>query len=107
MVKVGYQGIEGSNSEEAAKKLCEIKGIKEFELVPLVTSRGVVEKLNRNEIDYGVMAYKNNIGGKVQETIDALSMINYELVGRCSLRRRWYAKSYPHTMEAIIQQLIT
>ena len=85
MIKVGYQGIEGSNSEEAAKKLCETKGIKEFELVPLVTSRGVVEKLNRNEVDYGVMAYKNNIGGKVQETIDALSMINYELVGRCEL----------------------
>ena len=85
MVKVGYQGIEGSNSEEAARKLCEIKGIKEFELVPLVTSQRVVEKLNRNEIDYGVMAYKNNIGGKVQETMDALSMINYELVGRCEL----------------------
>ena len=54
-------------------------------MVPLVTSQGVVEKLNKSEIDYGVMAYKNNIGGKVQETIDALSMINYELVGRCEL----------------------
>ena len=85
MVKVGYQGIEGSNSEDAAKKLCEIKGIKDFELVPLVTSRGVVEKLDSNEIDYGVMAYKNNIGGKVQETMDALSMISYELAGRCEL----------------------
>lgn len=84
-IKVGYQGIEGSNSEEAAKKLCQIKGFHDFELIPLVTSSGVVEKLATNEIDYGVMAYRNNIGGKVNETIEALSNINYELVGRCEL----------------------
>ena len=85
MLKIGYQGISGSNSEDAAKKFCEMNHFSDVELVPLVTSLGVVDKLNSGEIDYGVMAYKNNIGGKVKESMDALSRINYALIGRCEL----------------------
>lgn len=85
MIRIGYQGIGGSNSEQAAQKLCHYKCIQDFELIPLITSAKVVENLQLGEIDYGVMAYKNNIGGKVEETLEALSQINYELVGRCEM----------------------
>lgn len=55
MIRVGYQGIEGSNSEEAARKIAKQLKLSEYELTPLVTSKMVIDKLKRNEIDYGVV----------------------------------------------------
>lgn len=71
MKKIGYQGIEGSNNEKAAKKF--LKNISsDVELCPLVSSKNVVNALRNSEIDLGVMAIRNNIGGIVNETNEAL-----------------------------------
>ena len=55
MIRIGYQGIEGSNSEEAARKIAKQLKLSEYELIPLVTSKTVIDKLKRDEIDYGVV----------------------------------------------------
>ena len=80
MIRVGYQGIEGSNSEEAARKIAKQLKLSEYELIPLVTSKTVIDKLKRNEIDYGVVATKNSLGGTVQETYDAIKDTSLELI---------------------------
>ena len=74
MIKIGYQGMEGSNSEEAARIIAEQLAFSEYELIPLITSKMVVDKLKMKEIDYGVMAIKNSLGGTVQETHEAKKM---------------------------------
>lgn len=73
MKKVGYMGIPFSNSENAAKKFiekCKIDG----ELVPLINSEGVVKALLEGSVDYGVVAVRNAVAGKVLETEEALKL---------------------------------
>lgn len=71
MFKIGYQGIEGSNAETAAQRFAaELSH--NTELVPLISSAGVVNALNDGEVDFGVMAVSNSITGKVEETEIAL-----------------------------------
>ena len=85
-IRIGYQGIEGSNSEWAAKKFAEHNCFGEVEYVPLISSSAVVNAMLLDSIDYGVMAYRNNIGGLVSETVNALSSIHYEMVMRAEMK---------------------
>lgn len=82
-IKIGYQGVCGSNSELAARKLASkcLKGDDSIELVPLVNSAEVMENLYRHSIDYGVVATRNSIGGTVKETMDALRNRQPEFCG--------------------------
>lgn len=69
--KVGYQGDLGSNAEAAAKLLLAGRDV-EAKLVPLTSSRNVIDALKSERIDFGVFAMENNIGGTVSETSLAL-----------------------------------
>lgn len=77
---IGYQGIEGSFSNQAANDLVSKLKIENAKLLPLVDSKSVVEKMLNNEIDYGVMAIKNSTAGIVEETRVALQNQNIECV---------------------------
>ena len=79
-IKVGYQGMEGSNSEAASKEFIDKLKLTNVELIPLVTSGNVIDKLTKGEIDYGVMAVENSIGGVVEETKKAVKGVNIELI---------------------------
>lgn len=72
MIKIGYQGDIGSNSEEAASKFIQQLGIKDYELIPLISSKNVIKYFVNKEIDYAVLAVKNSITGTVVETAEAL-----------------------------------
>ena len=69
---IGYQGIEGSNSEEAARLLADKLALKDFLLLPLVSSLNVLTCVETGKTDYGVVAIRNNHGGTVKESMDAL-----------------------------------
>ena len=62
-MKIGYQGIQGSNSEASARSMAKRLGWTGVEYVPLVHSRGVVNALLSGEVDYGVMATLNHVAG--------------------------------------------
>lgn len=79
-MKIGYQGIVGSNSEIAAKNIAKEIGIKDPEFIPLVSSKRVINKLKIGEIDYGVVAIKNTLGGTVSETFNAIKDEYLELI---------------------------
>lgn len=67
-MKIGYQGMKGSNSEAAANMFVQQQNLREATLVPLVTSAGVTAALINGEIDMGVMALQNTTAGEVAET---------------------------------------
>lgn len=75
MIRIGYQGIKNSNSEEAAKKLVLKLNIKDYQLIPLVSSFNVLDNVFNGNIDYGVIAYENCRGGKVKESVQAIKFI--------------------------------
>lgn len=70
---IGYQGIEGSNSEEAARLLADKLNLKDYLLLPLVSSLNVLTCVETNKTDYGLVAIRNNHGGTVKESLDALT----------------------------------
>jgi prephenate dehydratase len=71
-VRISYMGIPFSNSEEAANKFAASMGWKNIELIPMITSQGVVNSLTSGECDYGVVASSNITAGPVIETQVAL-----------------------------------
>lgn len=78
-IKIGYQGIEGSNSEEAAKRFAQKLELKNAQYIPLVNSKNVIENLEQEQIDFGIVATKNNYAGKVIETINAIKEAKQEI----------------------------
>lgn len=71
-VTIGYQGIEGSFSELAAKRLADECGFKDVTFVPLKNSFSVINSLEQKRIDYALLASRNSIGGNVKETMDII-----------------------------------
>ncbi len=82
--KLGYQGIPGSFSEEAARKYIADESLGEIETTPCLSSRGVMEKLDTFEIDRGIIAMENARGGVVHESIHALAK------ARCQVRSMFH-----------------
>ncbi len=71
VIRLGYMGIPFSNSEEASKLFTERFGSKEVELIPLMSSKNVIDDLVAGKIDYGVLAVENKFAGPVKESATA------------------------------------
>ena len=71
-VRVGYMGIPHSNSEHMAKSFSDGLGLTDYELVPLMSAKNVMDALVSGEIDYGVFATMNRYAGTVVETTTAM-----------------------------------
>lgn len=69
-IKIGYQGMEGSFSEKAVERFFDVNKINKP--IAKVTSKEVVLDLIDNKIQFGVVAGKNTLSGKVRETWKAL-----------------------------------
>lgn len=83
-MKLGYSGIEGSFSEEAAlfyasqmRDVSEKGAAKEIETVPLLDMDGVLEAIKNGEIDQGIFPVVNSTGGLVQTAFEAMGRYNF------------------------------
>ena len=76
-VKIGYQGVEGSFSEEALRKYFNsydsIKNYEEF--------KDVFVALEKNEIQYAILPIENSYTGAITEVYDLLVKYNFYIVG--------------------------
>jgi len=81
---IGYQGIPGSFSEEAARSYIESENLGDIDMKPCLSSRGVMEGLAKYEIDRGIIAMENARGGVVHESIHALAK------ARCAVRSMFH-----------------
>ncbi len=85
MIKIGYQGIEGSNAQQAAKDLVEKLGLRDVEYVPLVDSPHVIKSMKTGETDYGVCAVYNSAAGMVLETFFATNGVELLIKGETTM----------------------
>jgi len=76
MIRIGYQGVEGSNSERAALEFARKRDFKSYQLLPLVSSFNVLDNVIKNRVDYGVVAVLNSSGGIVKESKIVLDHLN-------------------------------
>ena len=81
---IGYQGIPGSFSEEAARTYIQAENLGDIETKACLTSRNVMESLYTYEIDRGIIAMENARGGVVHESIHALAK------ARCKVRSMFH-----------------
>ena len=101
-VKVGYMGVPFSNTWEKAREFVEQLGW-DAELVDLMSAKETVEALENGEVDYGVLAYTNNLAGTVQETAKAISGKVFEVVAKGGLQVHHcvFAKSADVEVDAV------
>jgi len=72
-MKIGIQGGKGSFSEEAAKTFAKNHGIKDYEIVYLISSMAVLEGIESESVKFGIFAMENAQGGVVIESVEALA----------------------------------
>lgn len=85
MIRIGYQGDEGSNAEKAAHDLVEKLRLKDVEYVPLVDSQHVIKAMKTGETDMGVMAIYNSASGMVLETFFATNGVELMIRGETTM----------------------
>ena len=84
-IRVGYMGIPYSSTWEKTREFVdELEW--DAELVGLMSAKDTVEALEKGEVDYGVLAYTNNIAGTVQETAAALKGRIFEVISKGGLQ---------------------
>lgn len=81
------------------------------EYVPLVSSQRVISALVDGDIDYGVIAVWNSIGGIVGKTDDAIRDVNFEVACETTLdihpvRNGWRADGSIRTEQSSVVTLL-
>jgi prephenate dehydratase len=85
MLIIGYQGVEGSNSEKAALELAKKNKFKEFQLLPLVSSFNVLDNVIKKRVHHGIIAVENSMGGRVVESDVVLTHLNLRKLDEITL----------------------
>jgi len=76
----GIQGGIGSFNEEAILCYIKLNTIRNHKIKYLYTSKKVLRQLYKGNIDYGLFAIQNSVGGVVTESIYAMSEYKFKIV---------------------------
>lgn len=89
-VVIGVQGGEGSFNEEAGLFIAQKNGIRKFKIEYLYTTDRVLKKLREGDIDFGVFAIQNAVGGMVTESAYAMAKYKFKIVEEFAIRIRHF-----------------
>jgi arogenate dehydrogenase (NADP+) len=79
-ITIGIQGGKGSFNEEAIHYYLKRDDIKNYKIDYLYTSRNVLQSLHLGDIDQGLFAIHNSIGGIVMESVEAMSQYKFSII---------------------------
>lgn len=85
MIRIGIQGNKGSFSEAAALEFVQRKQITEYEIAYLISSEPVLQAVETEEVDYGIIAIENKQGGVVIESVYALAHHRCDIIEMFSI----------------------
>jgi prephenate dehydrogenase len=88
-ITYGIQGGQGSFNEEALLKYLANKN-QEYKIEYMFTTKNVLQNLHEGNIDLGLFAICNTIGGIVDETVDVLGKYKFEIVEQITLNIRHF-----------------
>jgi prephenate dehydratase len=84
---IGIQGGKGSFNEQAASKHLPPLGFNQFQLSYLHTTNNVLAALyDDNRIDFGQFAIHNTLGGKVEESVQAMARYPVDILARYAIK---------------------
>lgn len=102
----GIQGGLGSFNDEAVHKYFNDNNIKNYKIEYLYTTKNVLNKLDENEIDYGLFAVSNSRGGIVEESIGELGRHSYDVVSIVNIPIRHYIMTLPNVDKNKIERIM-
>jgi arogenate dehydrogenase (NADP+) len=79
-VTIGIQGGKGSFNEEAIRYYLQKNAINNYEIVYLHTTKNVLRELCEGNIDQGLFAMHNSIGGIVMESVVAMAQYKFSII---------------------------
>jgi len=85
-VTIGIQGGKGSFNEEAIQTYLSKNNIPHAELKYLYTTENVLRELQEGKIDMGQFAIRNTLGGKVEESIQAMKKYPSKTIAEYSIQ---------------------
>ena len=97
--RFGIQGGRGSFNHEALKDYTQRHNISDYQVEYLFTSARVLQALHQGNIDYGLFAVHNSLGGVVQESVQAMAQYKFRIMAefaipiRHFLMKRWDSKA--------------
>lgn len=81
----GIQGGKGSFNEEAILFYIKTKGIKKYKIKYLFTSEKVLKNLHAGNIDFGLFAIHNAVGGVVSESTHAMARCKFKIINEFAI----------------------
>jgi prephenate dehydrogenase len=79
-ITIGIQGGKGSFNEEAIMYYLKRNGITDYKIEYLHTSKNVLKALHEGDIDQGLFAIHNSIGGIVMESVVAMAQYKFAII---------------------------
>lgn len=92
----GIQGGAGSFNEEALLYYLQSADIKQYEIVSLYTTERVLQRLSSGQIDYGLFAIHNSLGGRVHESFEAIRTYRFQVLAEVEIPIRHYLLKKPN-----------
>ncbi len=86
----GIQGGKGSFNEEAILSYVKNRKIQKFKIKYLYTSEKVLKNLHDGDIDFGLFAIQNAVGGVVEESTHAMAKHKFKIVSEFSILIRHF-----------------
>lgn len=86
ILTIGIQGGEGSFNEQATDYYLNRNAITNAKIMYLYTAENVLRALHEGDIDQGVFAIHNSVGGIVMESIEALAQYNCAIIEQFAIK---------------------
>jgi len=77
---IGIQGGKGSFNEEAIQYYLKRNGVKDYKIEYLHTTKNVLRALHEGDIDQGLFATHNSVGGIVMESVEAMAQYKFSII---------------------------
>ncbi len=101
MKKVSIQGIKGSFHEDAARNYFD----DEIEIVECKSFRSVCESIDRDEVDYAVMAIENSIAGSILQNYSLIRDFHLRIIGEIYIHIQMNLMALPGVKKRDIKEI--
>lgn len=85
-ITFGIQGGQGSFNEEAIEYYLKKENITKYKIKYLYTSENVLSALHKGDIDQGLFAIHNSVGGIVGESVQAMAKYKFKILEEFAIK---------------------
>ncbi|HSX08970.1 MAG TPA: prephenate dehydrogenase/arogenate dehydrogenase family protein [Candidatus Saccharimonadales bacterium] len=83
---IGIQGGKGSFNEEAIMSYLKKNNISNYTIAYLHTSKNVLRALSEGDVDQGLFAMHNSVGGIVMESVEAMAKYKFAIIEEVTVK---------------------